>query len=209
MNSPRASQPIPYQSVSGLIFDLDGTLVDSALDFDLMRREMQLPEKQPILEALDRLTAARRDECWAILDRHERAGAERATLMPGVAELMQSLSARGTHRAVFTRNGRQPTLRTLERLGLPFDLVVAREDAPPKPDPAGIWMICKAWGLRPEQVVMVGDYRFDIEAGRRAGTRTVCYCARRRPGEVETWGAGFNLQCFSQPAELLAWLEMS
>ena len=194
-------------AIRGLIFDLDGTLVDSGLDFDLIRREMSLPDKQPILEALEHLDGPRRSACWAILDRHEREGAERATLMPGVAELMQAVTARGLRRAVFTRNGRVATVRTLDRLGLTFDAVVAREDAPPKPDPTGIWKICESWGLRPDEVAMVGDYLFDIEAGRRAGTRTVCYAARRRLAEIETWGAGLAVECFSRPQEFLAWLE--
>jgi HAD superfamily hydrolase (TIGR01509 family) len=192
--------------IRGLIFDLDGTLVDSGLDFDLMRREMGLPEKQPILEALDLLEEGRRSECWAVLSRHEREGAERATLMPGVAELIELLTARGIHRAVFTRNGRQAALRTLERLGLAFDPVVAREDAPAKPDPTGIWKVCAAWGLRPHEVAMVGDYLFDIEAGRRAGAHTVCYAARREPVDVENWGANLAVPCFSRPQEFLAWL---
>jgi HAD superfamily hydrolase (TIGR01509 family) len=192
--------------IRGLIFDLDGTLVDSRLDFDQMRREMGLPDKQPILEALPLLPEPRRSACWAILERHEREGAERATLMPGVTELMEALARRNIRRAVFTRNGRLPTLRTLERLGLAFDAVVAREDAPPKPNPAGIWKICESWELQPDEVAMVGDYVFDIEAGRRAGAHTVCYAARRPVADIESWGAGFSVECFSRPDEFLAWL---
>lgn len=192
--------------IRGLIFDLDGTLVDSGLDFDEMRREMELPDKQPILEAIPLLPEPRRGRCWAILERHEREGAERAVLMPGVAELMEALARRNLRRAVFTRNARLPTLRTLERLGLRFDTVVAREDAPPKPDPTGIWKICESWGLRPDEVAMVGDYVFDIEAGRRAGAHTVCYAAQRLAADIESWGAGFAVECFSRPDEFLAWL---
>jgi HAD superfamily hydrolase (TIGR01509 family) len=193
--------------IRGLIFDLDGTLVDSGLDFDRMRREMQLPERQPILEALEHLPEPRRSECWAILDWHEREGAERATLMPGVTELMDALEHRDIRRAVFTRNGRVATLRTLNRLKLTFETVVAREDAPAKPNPTGIWTICESWGLRPDEVAMVGDYLFDIEAGHRAGAHTVCYAAKRRAPEVETWGAGLAVECFSRPEAFLAWLE--
>lgn len=193
--------------IRGLIFDLDGTLVDSGLDFDLMRREMKLPAKQPILEALAHLSEPRRSECRAIMERHEREGAERATLMPGVAELMRALDERNLRRGVFTRNGREAAFLTLNRLGLRFDTIVARDDAPPKPDPTGIWKICESWELRPDEVCMVGDYRFDIEAGRNAGARTACYAARRRLAEIEAWGAGFSIECFSQPDEFLAWLE--
>jgi beta-phosphoglucomutase-like phosphatase (HAD superfamily) len=53
----------------GLIFDLDGTLVDSRLDFEAMRREMELPAGTPILEALEDLPAHRAERCREILHR--------------------------------------------------------------------------------------------------------------------------------------------
>jgi phosphoglycolate phosphatase-like HAD superfamily hydrolase len=53
-----------------------------------------------------------------------------------------------------------------------FELVLAREDAPYKPSPEGLWQICAAWGMAPADVLMVGDYLYDLQAGRRAGTRT-------------------------------------
>ncbi len=55
-----------------MIFDLDGTLVDSGLDFPLMRREMGLPVGMPILEGLAEIPPGERlDECLRVLDRHE------------------------------------------------------------------------------------------------------------------------------------------
>ena len=61
-------------NIRGLIFDLDGTLVDSRLDFDLMREEMELPPGR-ILESIAALPAERYSQCMAILHRHEVAGA--------------------------------------------------------------------------------------------------------------------------------------
>ena len=75
--------------IRGIVFDMDGTLVDSRLDFDAMRREMELPTGMPILEALTRLPPPHAARCRAILDRHEWAGHERATLLPGVTELLE------------------------------------------------------------------------------------------------------------------------
>lgn len=71
-------------SVAGIIFDMDGTLVDSGLDFAAMRREMGLPDGVPLLETLENLNAAESARCRAILHRHEEAGAERASVLPGV-----------------------------------------------------------------------------------------------------------------------------
>lgn len=204
MNSVLRKMPI-----RGLIFDLDGTLVDSALDFELMRSEMGLPPGAPLLESLASLSDAEADRCHAILARHERAGAERAVLMPGVAEFLIEVAGRDIRCAVFTRNGREVAQRTLARLGLNFETIVAREDAPIKPNPTGILAICRAWGLSPREVAMVGDYRFDIVAGRQAGVRTVCYAARRTAHEVESWGADFCLDCFTAPEKFWQWIRMS
>ncbi len=62
--------------------------------------------------------------------------------------------------------------RVLSRCGLSFDPVMAREDAPYKPSPVGLWQICEAWQLAPADVLMVGDYLYDVQAGLGAGTRT-------------------------------------
>src|SRR5206468_1809626 len=99
----------------GVVFDLDGTLVDSRLDFDAMRREMELPPNQPILESLARLEPRQAERCHKILHRHELAGAERADLLPGVRELVAALHALGIRQAVATRNSRRITEATLAR----------------------------------------------------------------------------------------------
>lgn len=193
--------------VAGLIFDLDGTLVDSALDFELMRREMGIPAGQPILEALDHFPESEALRCREILARHEWAGAERAVLMPGVTEFLQQLAPLGLHRALLTRNSRVVVERTLDRLGLDFEYVIAREDAPAKPDPTAILQICTTWQLDPLQVAMVGDYRFDLEAGRRAGTRTVLYTANRPLDTIPYLElADYLLPSFHNFGEFRAWL---
>ncbi len=158
--------------VRGVVFDLDGTLVVQELDFEAMRREIGLPTGTPLLEALERMDGDARTAAVAVLRRHELAAAETARLTPGVAAFLDDISARGIRRAVLSRNMREAVEKVLRRCGLTFDLVLAREDAPYKPNPEGLWQICAAWGLAPDEVLMVGDYLYDIQAGRRAGTRT-------------------------------------
>src|SRR5437870_4565812 len=159
--------------IRGVVFDLDGTLVDSRLDFDAMRREMELPSNEPILESLAKLDAAHAARCHEILHRHELAGAERAVLLPGARELVAALHARGIRQAVATRNSRRITETTLLKLDLPFDLVLTRDDGPVKPDPWPVQEAARRWTISTAEIVVVGDYRFDVECGRAAQSQTV------------------------------------
>lgn len=187
--------------VRGMVFDLDGTLIDSALDFDLIRHDMGLPRGRPILEALAEVPEGPvKDRMRVILHEHELAGADRATLFPGVAETLSFLHSEKIPTAILTRNSRESTERVLNRLGLQFDLVYTREDAPPKPDPTGLIAICERWRLSPAVVPFCGDYKFDLEAGRAAGMSTVLYA----PGELPDYAAlaDYVLRCFTEFASL-------
>lgn len=163
-------------TLRGVIFDLDGTLIDSRLDFDAMRGEMGFVHGEPILETIDTLPAGpERERCLAILHAHERRGAESATMIAGARELLAELSRQNLPQAILTRNSRAMTELALDRLDLQFSQVLTREDAAPKPDPAGLWHICNVWGMSVDEVVFVGDFHFDLLAGRAAGISTVLY----------------------------------
>ncbi|UCG33513.1 MAG: hypothetical protein JSU68_02550, partial [Phycisphaerales bacterium] len=77
-----------------VIFDMDGTLIDSGLDFDQIRGELGLP-KVPLLEAVRDMPENRRRHCMEVLDRHEEEAARECTLAPGARETMDVLSSRG------------------------------------------------------------------------------------------------------------------
>jgi HAD superfamily hydrolase (TIGR01509 family) len=158
--------------IRGVVFDLDGTLVSQEIDFEAIRRELGVASGTPLLELLHGLPEPRRQSAWEIVDRHEREAAARAKIHQGVSEFVAWLEVRNVRRAVLSRNSRQSVLASLERVGLAFDPVVAREDAPFKPNPHGLWQICEAWQFAPAEVLMIGDYLYDLQAGRAAGTKT-------------------------------------
>jgi phosphoglycolate phosphatase-like HAD superfamily hydrolase len=68
----------------------------------------------------------------------------------------------------------------LDRLGLTFDVAVAREDGPAKPDPESIRAICRRLGADPARAVCVGDWLFDVQAANAAGAVSVLVARGRR-----------------------------
>jgi HAD superfamily hydrolase (TIGR01509 family) len=190
-----------------LIFDLDGTLVDSGLDFDAMRAEMGLPRGAPILETLATMPPQAARRCWEIVERHELAGAERAVPFPGVVDCLETLAARGVRLAVLTRNSRVVAEAMLRRVPFAFDRVVTREDGPIKPDPQAVLNLCAHWGASPRATAIVGDSRYDLETGRRAGVFNVLFTDGRDPAAFDyaSW-ANYVLHSFAECDDFLKWL---
>jgi HAD superfamily hydrolase (TIGR01549 family) len=155
-----------------VLFDMDGTLTRPTLDFRAVRAEIGLPE--PLLENMLALPkGATRDRAFALLEKHEEAAALSSVLNPGTREILSFLEERGIRTGLVTRNSRKSVRQTLARHGLRFDAIRSREDGPVKPDPFAILGLCEELGALPEETLLVGDYKYDIQAGERAGTRTV------------------------------------
>ena len=171
--------------IRGVVFDLDGTLVDSQLDFDAIRNELDFPRGQPILEHLATLTDKRDiDRAWQVIHRHELAGSRAARWMPGAQLLLQQLIAIEVPMAILTRNMRRATWLTIQSLNIPIELVLTREDCKPKPDPEGLLRIAQQWQLDCTSMVYIGDHLFDIQAANNANMTACLYRNRRhRPGD--------------------------
>lgn len=155
-----------------ILFDMDGTLTAPYLDFDLIRREMEIASG-PILEALALMEGDRRTAAEKVLHRHEDRAAVDSTLNAGCAELLEWLKQTGIKSALVTRNSRRSVRTVFDRHGLYFDVCVTREDGKFKPDPSPLQLACDRLSVETEDTWMVGDGSHDIEAGNAAQIRTV------------------------------------
>lgn len=159
------------------VFDLDGTLTVAIHDFAQIRAALGVPPGADILEHLEGLP-----EPEALAAREKLCGIEeelicRTEPAHGALALVQLLERGGVRLGVLTRNTRDNALRTLERIGLARYLdpchVLGREEALAKPDPDGILKLAREWEVDATRLVMVGDYAFDLQAGRAAGAATI------------------------------------
>lgn len=156
-----------------ILFDMDGTLTEERLQWDDLRGSLGVPEGQAILESLLAMPAPDREKAETILHHHEHEAATRSTLNPGCTELLTWLDVKGIGRALITRNTRKSVRTVFDRCGLHFDVSITREDGEFKPDPAPLRHACAKLGVRPEDVWMVGDWKYDIEAANNAGVQGV------------------------------------
>lgn len=159
------------------VFDMDGTLTLAVHDFALIRRELGIPATRDILEHIAALAPDEATACRDWLMTHERELALAAQPAPGALDLLQVLHEAGCQLGVLTRNAGSLAWLTLQAIGVDglFQQgeVIGRDDAVPKPDPDGLRRLAARWEVPARQLIMVGDYRFDLECGRAAGAATL------------------------------------
>jgi 2-phosphoglycolate phosphatase len=214
--------------IDTVLFDLDGTLLDTAPDLaytlNRMREEHALeplPFEQirPVVShgsiGLLRLGfglepdhpdfAALRDQLLAIYARHL---ADETRLFSGMPQLLDALETRGVAWGVVTNKPSSLTEPLLEQLGLAQRtccIVSGDSTERRKPDPEPLQLACRLAGRACATCVYVGDAERDIQAGRRAGMKTLVagFGYLGAEDQPEQWGADAIV---SQPGAILDWL---
>jgi phosphoglycolate phosphatase len=180
-----------------VVFDLDGTLVDSRRDLAdsvnaLLADLGRAPLDQHLIGTLvgdgakqlvERALAATgagdppADALDRFLAHYDRRLLVHTAPYDGVMEMLETLEARGIRRAVLTNKPQAASERVLEGLALrqwfDADVIGAEGEFARKPDPAGLRALAARAGVPLEATLLVGDGGQDVETARRAGAR-VC-----------------------------------
>ena len=106
----------------------------------------------------------------------------------GAEACLSTLRGRGIPIGIITRNSLKSVVSALRQFdGIEsddFDVVIAREAALPKPSPEGVFKAADRMGCFSEELMVVGDFRFDVIAGKRAGATTVLLTNGRKSSMV-------------------------
>ena len=184
--------------IDAVVYDLDGTLVDSVADIASSTNEMLLRLGLPVHEEhvirgfvgegaerlIRRALGPAHEDRYAVASVHwreiyGRRLLEQTALYDGVAQLLKVPPHR---RAVLTNKPGGFARRILAGLGIAgaFEAVIGGDEGPRKPDPGNLLGLCKALGAAPARTLLVGDSVVDLATGKAAG---VPVCA-------VTWGLG-------------------
>ncbi len=203
-------------SPQAVLFDLDGTLLDSAPDFiyslNLMRHQHQLPplSHEDIRKNVSNGARAlvklgfNADEGDAhypalraeLLDIYLASLGKYGDLFDGIRPLLNTLDKQGIAWGIVTNKPRLYSEKLLDILKLTHQcaVLVCPDDIKiSKPDPEGLFLAANTLQCDSKQCLYVGDHERDIEAGKRAGMQTVAarYGYIDHPNSVDQWQADF------------------
>lgn len=155
-------------SIKAIIFDMDGTLINSNLDFSRIRKDIGIPKEIAILDFVDSLDHQAATKAHQIIKKHENEAAKSAHFIPGAQNLLSTLAMNEIPHGIFTNNSKTATSKILSRLDIKVELVLTREDVPAKPDPSGLLHFSSHWDIDPCNIAYLGDFKFDILAAKAA-----------------------------------------
>ena len=208
-----------------ILFDLDGTLVDTApdlgyaLNIQLERHNRPTLSDETIrpfashgsrgliglgfgIPPADNDFLALRDEYLSIYD---TVFTRSPVLLNGVSGLLRVIENKRIRWGIVTNKPRRFTLPLLKSMGLDqrAACIVSGDDAPqPKPSPATLLMACEQMQVKPENCIYIGDAERDIQAGNAAGMQTAVALFGYIDviDKPQDWGADIMLQ---KPEDLL------
>lgn len=191
-----------FSRLRGVLFDMDGTLVDSHYDWPAIRAELGMPDGD-FINGISARAEPDRSRLWQRLEEIEHQATVNATLVPGAGEAVELLQRRRVPTALVTNNSERNARACLERFGLSFDVVITRDSGMAKPSGAPFLAAAAALGLGCDEILAVGDSRHDLAAALEAGCGVVCVV-----GDGHRMGHRPADLSFDSVAELLGTLDL-
>lgn len=187
--------------IEAILFDMDGVIIESTLDVADIKRAVFGDADIFIIEGINNLPEKERVKAWGVVEKMEIDAAMTAKIYPEAGRLFDWMDERDLKRGIITRNCRASVDVIKQRIGRDLGVIIAREDAEPKPAPDGVLLAIEKLGVNNENTLMVGDFSFDIEAGKAAGCRTVFLRTRKFAGlEVDT---DFEVSCLLEIIDIV------
>ncbi len=149
------------------IFDMDGTVFTSHLDWLKIREELNILPGGNILEEIymNNQVDKKRLE---ILENYEKENTLKTEPIKGIPDFLFFLHKGNITTVLLTNNNRENTHYLLDKFDFNFDLVMTRELKLWKPDPDAFFYAMKKTGYAADETISIGDSHYDVKASLRA-----------------------------------------
>lgn len=154
----------------GVIFDLDNTLVSSTLNFQQIRADLGCDNDIDLLDFVDALPEEQRIVAHNLVVEYEINDALNAKNLLGTEGLLALLAQLDIPCAIVTRNCREAALIKMQNNNIDIELLFTRADHKAKPAPDALLHLAQLWQVKPENLLYVGDYLYDLQAAKNANT---------------------------------------
>jgi len=230
--SPYGSE-IGLGRYKGIVFDLDGTLVNSEVDFVKMKRNMIAVIEEhgapkgvltPQMTTVVILEHAKKyweeqkkaesekkwidDEMTRLMDQGELEAVETLTAIKGAKEAMHKLKKMGYRLTILTRSHHEYAVKALEKTGMigDFEVILGRGETPqPKPYAEAMIHAAKLMGLELDEVFLVGDHHIDATCALNAKCHFIGVATGPRPERA--WEINKPETILPSVADIPAYLE--
>lgn len=164
-------------NIKAVVFDLDGTLVHCSLNFTEMRSAIGCPQDGDILKFLEDISCPdQKATANHVIHKMEQHDVANTFALEGAQELLNYLRSNNFKSAIITRNSQSTSQAKLQQAQLDHYFtnssawqIISRDDAPAKPDPASLLRLASDLAISCDEILYVGDFRYDIELAKNAG----------------------------------------
>ena len=184
---------LPFKA---LLFDLDGTLLDTAPDFLIaINKQLQIHGREPLMGDAIRTSVTHGsigiiESAYGITQENPKFAvlkeeflelylsniAEKTDFFEGIRQVLDNCAQQGIPWGIVTNKPLRYTAPLLKQLGLEkksATTICPDHVSNPKPDPEPLLLACSQLSVKPEDCIYIGDHIRDIQAGHSAGMRTI------------------------------------
>lgn len=209
---------LPSKPVRAVMFDLDGTLLDTAPDFVVVLNQLLEENQRPALPA-DLIRASVSNGARALvslgfgiddqdpqfeslrvrlLELYTLHIAVHTQLFPGISELLHKLQQHNIAWGIATNKPSAYTHQLLQALQIqpaPLSIICPEDVKERKPHPESMFLAAEHAGCATSEIVYVGDHKRDIDCGRDAGAITIAaaYGYIEADDDIATWQADYRV----------------
>lgn len=159
-------------NIRAVAFDLDGTIIKTSVAFSPFRKRIGCLEGD-VLSYINSRDETKQKVLYNILDEYELCIQNDCSINNGFEELMNFLELNKIKTGIITRSTKKHAIAVAKKLSIPIKTIIGRDTTAPKPSAEPLKLLSSMLDVPLSSMLFVGDFLWDVAAGKNAGVKTV------------------------------------